>query len=62
MAAEDLPNEVSLEQLQSDCDQRWDQAGGEQKAEDVQPSSLPQPQPGTENTPQHAITPASGTR
>jgi hypothetical protein len=43
MAAEDLPSEVSLEELQSDCQERWDQAGGEQKAEDVQPP-MPMPQ------------------
>jgi hypothetical protein len=65
---ENLPQEVSLSELQSDCQQRWDQAGGEAKLnQDVEPSSLPQatrsgPQPGTEPTPEHAVTPASGAK
>jgi hypothetical protein len=62
MATEDLPEEVSLNELQSDCQERWQQQGGEtpNQPQNVQPSSLPQPQPGTEPTPEHAVTPASG--
>jgi hypothetical protein len=61
MALEDLPEEIPLDELQSDCQERWQQQGGEaQPYEDVQPSSLPRPQPGVEQTPQHAVTPASG--
>jgi hypothetical protein len=62
MGIEDLPQELSHEQLKSDCQERWDQPGGMQKAEDVQPSALPQPQPGTAPTPEQSVTAASGTR